>query len=186
MCMGRVLGGEPVNPSTPYAASKAAADMLLSIYLKQFGFPSSPCGRPTYGADNNSSKSFRDQSSTSNSARRSSSTVEAGDQVVHPHSRRLPGRTRDPGKGGIGRLSPLPDPGVAVREVVGAICERMGVPFEKAISAVEERPVRTRPMSSTRPGPGPNWLGPPRVRKGLSEVVTGSTPIGIDIKNQPA
>jgi dTDP-glucose 4,6-dehydratase len=29
----------PMRPSTPYAASKAAADMLLAVYHKQFGFP---------------------------------------------------------------------------------------------------------------------------------------------------
>ncbi len=29
----------PFNPSTPYAASKAAADMLLSCYHRQYGFP---------------------------------------------------------------------------------------------------------------------------------------------------
>ncbi len=29
----------PMNPSTPYAAAKSAADMLLSCYCRQFGFP---------------------------------------------------------------------------------------------------------------------------------------------------
>lgn len=29
----------PLNPSTPYAASKAAADLLLAVYHKQYGFP---------------------------------------------------------------------------------------------------------------------------------------------------
>jgi len=38
-CRGTVLESAPVNPSTPYAASKAAADMLLETYRRQFGFP---------------------------------------------------------------------------------------------------------------------------------------------------
>src|SRR5207248_479959 len=31
-CVGNVVESTPVNPSTPYAASKAAADMLLETY----------------------------------------------------------------------------------------------------------------------------------------------------------
>jgi dTDP-glucose 4,6-dehydratase len=38
-CVGRVTESAPLNPSTPYAASKAAADLLLETYHRQFGFP---------------------------------------------------------------------------------------------------------------------------------------------------
>lgn len=38
-CEGTVLESAPLNPSTPYAASKAAADLLLSTLVKNFGFP---------------------------------------------------------------------------------------------------------------------------------------------------
>lgn len=38
-CVGQVTEAAPVNPTTPYAASKAAADLLLSTYVKNFGFP---------------------------------------------------------------------------------------------------------------------------------------------------
>jgi len=38
-CRGTVLENAALSPSTPYAASKAAADMLLETYRKQFGFP---------------------------------------------------------------------------------------------------------------------------------------------------
>jgi len=38
-CVGTVTEETPDNPSTPYAASKAAADMLLGVYCKEFGFP---------------------------------------------------------------------------------------------------------------------------------------------------
>ena len=40
---GSVTGGvtedTPINPSTPYAAAKAAGDLVLSAYAKQFNFP---------------------------------------------------------------------------------------------------------------------------------------------------
>ena len=38
-CVGRITEDAPLNPSTPYAASKAAADFLLKTYARQFGFP---------------------------------------------------------------------------------------------------------------------------------------------------
>src|SRR6266700_4032461 len=36
-CVGTVTEAAPMNPSTPYAASKAAADFLLRTYHKQYG-----------------------------------------------------------------------------------------------------------------------------------------------------
>ncbi len=38
-CTGTVTETTPDNPSTPYAVSKAAADMINSVYQKTFGFP---------------------------------------------------------------------------------------------------------------------------------------------------
>ena len=38
-CTGKVTENTHMNPTTPYAASKAAADMLLSVYNRQFSFP---------------------------------------------------------------------------------------------------------------------------------------------------
>src|SRR5581483_11247187 len=38
-CEGTVTESAPMNPSTPYAASKASADLLLETFRKQFRFP---------------------------------------------------------------------------------------------------------------------------------------------------
>ena len=38
-CEGRITESAPLNPSTPYAASKAAADLFLFTLVKNFGFP---------------------------------------------------------------------------------------------------------------------------------------------------
>lgn len=38
-CPGPLLESAPLNPSTPYAASKAAADMYLTTLHRNFGFP---------------------------------------------------------------------------------------------------------------------------------------------------
>src|SRR3989338_775973 len=38
-CSGKVDESAPFNPSTPYAASRAAADVFLQLMVKTFGFP---------------------------------------------------------------------------------------------------------------------------------------------------
>jgi dTDP-glucose 4,6-dehydratase len=38
-CSGNVTEDAPFNPSTPYAASRAACDLHLRTYAKQYGFP---------------------------------------------------------------------------------------------------------------------------------------------------
>lgn len=38
-CEGKVSESAPLNPSTPYAASKVAADMYLFTLVKNFQFP---------------------------------------------------------------------------------------------------------------------------------------------------
>lgn len=38
-CIGKVKENARLNPSTPYAASKAAADLFLFTLIKNFGFP---------------------------------------------------------------------------------------------------------------------------------------------------
>ena len=38
-CEGAVLESTPYNPSTPYAASKAAGDLFLFVLVKNFNFP---------------------------------------------------------------------------------------------------------------------------------------------------
>jgi dTDP-glucose 4,6-dehydratase len=36
---GTVTESAPLNPSTPYASSKAAADLLINTFVEQYGFP---------------------------------------------------------------------------------------------------------------------------------------------------
>jgi dTDP-glucose 4,6-dehydratase len=38
-CAGKVTESMPFNPSTPYAASRAACDLHLSVFFKQYKFP---------------------------------------------------------------------------------------------------------------------------------------------------
>src|SRR5512146_1114150 len=36
---GWIKESHPYNPSTPYAVTRAAAEMMLSVYAKEYGFP---------------------------------------------------------------------------------------------------------------------------------------------------
>jgi len=38
-CKGLIDENHPINPSTPYAASKAACDLNLAVFRKRYGFP---------------------------------------------------------------------------------------------------------------------------------------------------
>ena len=50
-CSGYVTEGQPFNPSTPYAASRAAGDMSLKTFVEQYGFPAvSTRAANVYGA----------------------------------------------------------------------------------------------------------------------------------------
>jgi dTDP-glucose 4,6-dehydratase len=80
-CVGTVMEDAPLNPSTPYAASKAAADFLLATYAKQWGFPLLTVRATTStGRGSSCSKSSRARPSTSAAttrSRRSASTAAA-------------------------------------------------------------------------------------------------------------
>ena len=87
-CVGRVTEESPLNPSTPYAESKAAADMLLATFHRQFGFPLLTVrATNVYGAgglifvqDHSPVGNLRQNGQKDPTARR-----REGGQVVHSH-----------------------------------------------------------------------------------------------------
>ena len=134
----------PLNPSTPYAASKAAADFLLKTYAKQFGFPlAHGAGHerlrsPAATLQNHPALGHLPETRPDDrTARR-----RPGGEVVHPHPRRVARResscSNAAASGELYHLSP--DSGVAVRTVVQTICDRLGKRFEDATRSVDERP----------------------------------------------
>ncbi len=142
-CVGTIREDARMNPSTPYAASKAAADMLLETYRRQFGFPLlSVRATNVYGARQQLFKIIP----------RSVIRIKLGKPIdLHGGGRAVKSyiHVRDVSRGelailqrgSIGRLYHLsPEQGVAVREVVAAICETLGASFEQATRIVDERP----------------------------------------------
>jgi dTDP-glucose 4,6-dehydratase len=142
-CVGTVVETTPDNPSTPYAASKAAADMLISVYQKQYGFPALFVrATNVYGARQQLFKIIP----------RSMIYVKTG-QRIQLHGGGVAVKSyihiRDVSRaelavlhdGRIGeRYHISPDGGVAVRDVVRTICGRLGRTFEDAVEIVAERP----------------------------------------------
>lgn len=141
-CEGRVTESAPLNPSTPYAASKAAADLLLFTFVKNFGFPLIMIrSTNVYGAHQQLFKLIP----------RSIIYLKLGKRLpLHGGGRAVKSyiHIRDVSRGElrameVGRPGAIyhlsPDRGYAVREAVEKICTLMGRDFDEATIPVEER-----------------------------------------------
>jgi len=189
-CIGDVYEDAPLRPSTPYAASKAAADLLLQTYAKQFGFPV-VFVRATnvYGARQQLFKIIP----RSVVFVRLGKTIElhGGGAAVKSYihirdvSRGELAILRDGRPGTIYHLSP--SEGVAVRDVVRMIAERIGRRFEDCTTTVGERPGQDAAyvIDSTRARTELGWKPQVALEEGLSEVVAWVDAYWDEIVTQP-
>lgn len=141
-CEGRITESAPVNPSTPYAASKASADLFLFTLFKNFKFPLVMIrSTNVYGAHQQLFKII--PRSIINIKSGKTIELHGGGQAVksYIHIRDISrGELAAMEKGRPGEIYHLsPDHGIAVKDVVRIICDKMGVAFEKATKMVEER-----------------------------------------------
>lgn len=142
-CNGVVKEDAPFNPSTPYAASKASADMLLSVFRKQFDFPLVTVrSTNVYGARQ---PLFKIIPRTAIYLRLGKKIELHGGGVAvksYIHIRDISnGELAILEKGQAGRTYHLsPDSGVSIRDVVGLICQSTNSRFEDAVNIVDERP----------------------------------------------
>jgi dTDP-glucose 4,6-dehydratase len=142
-CVGSVLEDAPMNPSTPYAASKAAADMLLDTYRRQFGLPLVTVrATNVYGARQQLFKIIPRSVLYMKSGRKI--PLHGGGQAVksYIHVRDISrGELSILDHGEIGKVYHLsPDAGVSVRKVVETVAKRLGVELSQAVEIVDERP----------------------------------------------
>lgn len=174
-CEGTVTEDAPMNPSTPYAASKAAADMLLDVYRRQYGFPLLTVrATNVYGPRQQLFKIIP----------RSAIYVKAGRTIeLHGGGRAVKSyiHIRDVSRGELailerGRIGEVyhlsPDRGVAVRDVVAKICERMHTPVASATRVVDERPGQDAAyvIDSTKARESLNWRPIVDLDTGLAQV----------------
>ena len=165
-----------LNPSTPYAASKAAADLLLSVYHKQFGFPLMTV-RPTnvYGARQQLFKIIPRTAIRLKLGREVE--LHGGGQAIksYIHVRDVSrGELAILDKGRFGAMYHLaPDSGTAVKDIVRLMCQRMGKDFDASVRAVAERPGQDKAyvLSSSKTRSELGWKPEIGLDEGLAEVI---------------
>ena len=175
-CEGQVYEDAPMRPSTPYAASKAAADMLLTTYARQFGFPLLTVrATNVYGARQQLFKII--PRSVIYLKRNRPIELHGGGVAIksYIHIRDVSkGELAILERGQIGATYHLsPDDGVAVRDLVQQICVRMGRSFEDSTQTVDERPGQDAAyvINSTKARTELDWRPQVELEEGLDEVI---------------
>ena len=175
-CEGRVSESAPLNPSTPYAASKAAADLLLFTLVKNFQFPLIMIrSTNVYGAHQQLFKIIPRTVIYLKMGRKIE--LHGGGEAVksYIHIRDISrGELAALERGHPGTIYHLsPERGYAVCDVVGKICEIMGRDFKDSTISVGERLGQDAAyiIDSTRARQEFGWLPTISLEEGLAEVV---------------
>ncbi|MCB1107764.1 MAG: GDP-mannose 4,6-dehydratase [Chlamydiia bacterium] len=141
-CEGFIKEDSPVNPSTPYAASKAAGDLSLFTFYKNFNFPLVMIrATNVYGAHQ---QLFKIIPRTAIYLKNNKKIGLHGGGVAvksYIHIRDVSqGTLLAMEKGRLGEIYHIsPDKGVSVKEVVKTICNKMNTSFEESIEIAPER-----------------------------------------------
>jgi dTDP-glucose 4,6-dehydratase len=189
-CEGKITEETSDNPSTPYAVSKAAADMLISVYHKQYGFPALWVrATNVYGARQQLFKIIP----------RTAIYLKLGKKIqlqgggvsvksyIHVRDVSL-GEMSILKNGRIGeRYHVAPDNGVAVREIVRLVAGHMGKRFEDVVDIVDERPGQDAfyLLDSTKTRTELEWRPTVSLEQGIDETVRWVDENWAEIQQQP-
>lgn len=189
-CQGNVLETAPFNPSTPYAASRAACELHLNTFFKNYHFPVVfTRAANVYGPGQQlyriiprtilsillNKKIPLHGGGHSVRAFIHIEDVAAGTLAV--------ARKGTPGEGY--HLST--DHFVSIRELVTLICDRMKVPFEKVVDIVDERPGKDAAylLDSTKSQREFHWHPKINLEQGVDEVIAWAQKWLPELKTQP-
>ena len=141
-CKGIVTEMAPLNPSTPYAASKAAGDLSLLTFINHYNFPATIIrATNVYGAYQQLHKII--PRSAIYLKQNKKIELHGGGKAIKSYI-----HIRDVSKGELlamewgdnGEIYHLsPDSGIQIRLLVSKICELYDTPFEKVTKIVNER-----------------------------------------------
>jgi len=189
-CEGVVKEDAPLNPSTPYAASKAAGDLFLFTLVKNFNFPLVMIrSTNVYGAHQQLFKIIPRSVIYIKMGR----TIElhGGGHAVksYIHIRDISkGEYLAMEKGKNGKIYHLsPDGGVAVRDVVKIICQKMGKDFKKTTKVVAERLGQDKAyvIDSTKARKTLGWKPKISIEEGIEGMIDWVNKNWEEIKKQP-
>jgi len=142
-CQGIIKEDNPLNPSTPYAASKAAGDLSLLPFFKNFDFPL------IYTRATNV---YGPHQALYRIIPRSIVAIKKGDRIPlhggavavksYIHIRDVCAATlaiaRKGKNGEVYHISPG-NGGISIKEVVRLICEKLGKDFDSCVKIMSER-----------------------------------------------
>lgn len=189
-CEGNVKEEAPLNPSTPYAASKAAADLSLFTFAKNFPFPLVLIrATNVYGAHQ---QLFKIIPRTAIYLRLGKTIELHGGGVAvksYIHIRDVSkGTLQAMEKGRKGEIYHFsPDQGVAVKDVVKTICDKMGVDFQKATTIAPERLGQDKAytIDSTKARREFGWVPEVSLDEGISRTVAWVDSYFAEIEKEP-
>ncbi|RME59769.1 MAG: NAD-dependent epimerase/dehydratase family protein [Candidatus Dadabacteria bacterium] len=174
-CTGLISEDAPLNPSTPYAASKAAADMLLSVYRKQFNFPVVTVrSTNVYGARQQLFKIIPRAIIYYHLGKKVQ--LHGGGKAVksYIHIRDISeGELKILENGKRGEIYHLsPHKGISIKELIEKICALLGISFKDFVEVVEERPGQDKAylISSEKARKEFGWQPKITLEEGLREV----------------
>jgi dTDP-glucose 4,6-dehydratase len=175
-CEGNMDEDTAYNPSTPYAASKAAADMLLSVYHHQYGFPLQTVrATNVYGARQQLFKIIPRAISCIRQKRNFQLHGGGVAMKSYIHIRDVSkGEMAILEKGELGEIYHLsPDNGISIKDLVTSVCNIMGVSFEDYVEIVAERPGQDKAylLNSKKAHEKLGWQPEINLKDGLYEVV---------------
>jgi dTDP-glucose 4,6-dehydratase len=188
-CIGRVIEETPDNPSTPYAASKSAADMLIAVYQKQYGFPALTVrATNVYGARQQLFKIIPRSAIYIKTDKKI--PLHGGGVAVksYIHVRDVStGELAILRNGEVGaRYHLAPEGGYAVRDIVAKIADRMGRAFTDVVDIVDERPGQDAAyvIAADKARKELDWSPAISLDEGLSETVAWVEKYWPDIRSQ--
>ncbi len=175
-CQGLVKEDYRLNPSTPYAVSKAGADLLLLAYFRNYRFPLVIIrSTNVYGAHQQLFKIFPRAVIRIKSGQKLE--LHGGGQAVksYIHVRDISrGELLALEKGRVGETYHLsPKEGMLVRDLVRRICQRMGANFERATVPVSERLGQDQAyvIDSTKAHTELGWSPQVSLDQGIDQVI---------------
>ncbi len=176
-CEEKITEKAPLNPTTPYAASKAAGDLSLFTFVKNYNFPMCMVratnvygrGQPLYKIIPRvvlyikmGKKISLHGGGTAVKSYINIRDISEGELAIMLHGK----------VGEIYHLSPDGE-GIAVRDLIEMICKKMNVKFEDAVEVVGERLGQDKAylIDSTKARQAFNWKPKISLEKGIGEVI---------------